>query len=92
VREPYQDFRQHRFPPPLLAGIAGLQHRVIGRGKRFHQVEHPVPQACFHAAGTLVIGRVLRGELTDDRFESRVDAHQRLGLSGRYRTPSARKR
>src|SRR5207237_7381600 len=80
VREPDQDFWEYRSPPPLLAGIAGLQRRVIRGAKRLDQIEHAMPEACFDATGTLIVGGVLRGELTDDRFESRVDAHQRLGL------------
>jgi hypothetical protein len=81
MRQPDEHARQHRLPSFLLAcGVSGFKRCLVGRGERLDQIEHTVPQAGLDAARALVIGRVLGGELGDDRLAARVDAQQCLRL------------
>ena len=79
--EPQQNPRQDGFPLLVLATVvAAFDRSLVSGNEGFDQIEHRVPQPRFDAARTLVIDRVLVGQLGDDGLEARIDPKQRLGL------------
>src|SRR5215472_16486607 len=52
------DFRQHRFPAPLLAVVTALERRLIRRDESLDNVEGTMPQARLHRARTLMVRRI----------------------------------